>query len=334
MSEVKQNYETLGGSMLHRLIHRAFPNWFKFNSVYVMQPMYLPSMNVEIFKQLGTLDQYCLDPPAPPPKMTILNKHASISALLNDQANFKVKYGMKLSDLVFPDFMFMGDGPTHRANHAFVAERVMSPGMGTYAKSTEETMRKILARESYKLGEPFQVDITKESSLPFHYSCVVVLTSSPSSIARVVTTLVHADAFNLAVSENGNEEDTLSEREMHDCMATWIYFAIIDADIAESFNLRREAHVAFAKLKKSTESAVRKNGRVGGLIGNFFAAPNAPKDSLKAAGQKLTQDILGAGYSIESTATTLFTTAAGGIFSIPNTVSRFILSAASMRARR
>lgn len=150
--------------MLYRLIHRAFPKWFKFNSVYVMQPMYLPSMNAEIFKEFGTMDQYCLDPPAPPPKVTVLNSHAAISALLNDQANFKVKYGMQLPDLVFPEFMLQGDGRKNTDNHKFVGQCMMNVpgGMDLYAKSFDETTRKILARESYKLGDTFQVDITKE----------------------------------------------------------------------------------------------------------------------------------------------------------------------------
>lgn len=150
--------------MLYRLIHRAFPKWFKFNSVYVMQPMYLPSMNAAICKQFGTMDQFCLDPPAPPPKMTILNSQAAISALLNDQANFKVKYGMQLPDLVYPEYMLEGDGPKNTENHEFVARRLMNVpgGMDLYAKSFVETTRKILARESYKLGKMFQVDMTKE----------------------------------------------------------------------------------------------------------------------------------------------------------------------------
>ena len=41
----------------------------------------------------------------------------------------------------------------------------------------------------------------------------------------------------------------------------------------------------------------------------------------KEVGQKLTQDLLGAGYSVETTATTLFSTAAGGIANLPSTVS-------------
>ncbi len=137
MAEIKQNYKTLGGSMLYRLIHRAFPKWFKFNSVYVMQPMYLPSMNAKIFEEFGTMDQYCLDPPAPPPKVIVLNSHAAISALLDDQANFKVKYGMQLPDLVFSEYMLQGDGRKNRDNHKFVAQRMMNVPMGLelYAKS-------------------------------------------------------------------------------------------------------------------------------------------------------------------------------------------------------
>lgn len=132
---------------------------------------------------------------------------------------------------------------------------------------------------------------------------------------------VHAAMFNMSVSENGKEENTLSEPEMYSCIVNYLNYANIDADIAESWNLRRDAHEAFAKLKKTTEIAVRKHGRIGGLIGEFFAPSPAPKGSLLEVGQKLTQDLLGAGYSVEKTATTLFTTAAGGVANIPSTVS-------------
>lgn len=164
MAEVKQNYETLGGSMLYRLIQRAVPKWFKFNSIYVMQPMYLPSMNKEIAQQLNTIGQYSLDPPAPPSKTTVLSTYAAISAVLNDQANFKIKYGIQLPDLVFPEYMLSGDGPANRENHAFVVQRIfdVTGGLSLYAKAFEETTRNILARESYKLGPQYQVDITKE----------------------------------------------------------------------------------------------------------------------------------------------------------------------------
>lgn len=174
MAEVQQNYETLGGSMLYRLIQRAVPKWFKFDSIYVMQPMYLPSMNIEIAKEFNTIDQYSLDPPAPPRKITLLNTHAAMSALLNDQAHFKVKYGIQLPELVFADCMLQGDGSADRENHSFVAQRLMNVpgGLDLYAKAFDEAMRKILARESYKLGPQYQVDMTKEYviAVPFGFN--------------------------------------------------------------------------------------------------------------------------------------------------------------------
>ena len=142
------------------------------------------------------------------------------------------------------------------------------------------------------------------------------------SVARVVVVQNHSELLNLSLSENGKEDGTLSEEEMYRCMVNYLNYAIVDADIAESWNLRREAHEAFAKLKRTTECAVRKHGRIGGLVGNF---PPAPKGSLKEVGQKLTQDLLGAGYSVETTATTLLTTASGGISNVPSTVSRSTL---------
>lgn len=106
---------------------------------------------------------------------------------------------------------------------------------------------------------------------------------------------------------------------MYKCIVNYLNYANIDSDPAESWNLRREAHKSFARLKTSTENAIRKTGAAGGVIGKFFAS-TAPKGSLKEVGEKLTKDLLGAGYSMEKTATTLFTTAAGGVANIPSMV--------------
>lgn len=141
------------------------------------------------------------------------------------------------------------------------------------------------------------------------------------SVARVVTVLTHADFLNLSVDNASKTDEALTESDMYKHIVTYLNYANIDSDPAESWNLRRYAHISFGKLKTSTEAAIRKNGGVGGLIGKFFAAAEPPKGSLKEVGQKLTKDLLGAGYSIEKTATTLFTTAAGGIANIPSMVS-------------
>ena len=136
-----------------------------------------------------------------------------------------------------------------------------------------------------------------------------------------MTVLTHADFLNLSIDNDAKSDEGLSEEQMYKSIVDYLNYANIDSDPAESWNLRREAHKGFQRLKTSTESAVRKNGDVGGVIGKFFAASPPPKGSLKEVGQRLTRDLLGAGYSIEKTATTLFTTAAGGIANVPSMVS-------------
>ena len=141
------------------------------------------------------------------------------------------------------------------------------------------------------------------------------------SIARVVTVQTHAEFLNLSLYVKGENEDGLTEEDMYSCIVNYLNYANIDSDPAESWNLRRTARDSFKKLKVSTEDMVKKNARSGGLVGHFFAAAPAAKGSLREVGQKLTKDLLDKGYNIEKTATTLFTTAAGGIANIPSSVS-------------
>ena len=139
-----------------------------------------------------------------------------------------------------------------------------------------------------------------------------------------MTVQTHADFLNLSVHVKGAKEEndeSLSEEELHKCVVTYLNYANIDSDIAESWNLRREARQSFMKLKKSTEDMVKRSAPSGGLVGHFFAAAPAAKGSLREVGQNLTKDLLDKGYSVENTATTLFTTAAGGIANIPSTVN-------------
>ena len=166
MAEVQQDYLTLGGSVFYRLIQRAFPKWFKFNSIYVMQPMYLPKMNMEIFKQFGTIDQYSFDAPALPPNTTVFSTQAAISHVIDDKKNFRFGYIDKLPDSLSADFMTLGDCTSNKGNHAELAAQVRDHGgFGMFSKSIELKMRKVLAREAYKLRDLYQVDMTKEWAL-------------------------------------------------------------------------------------------------------------------------------------------------------------------------
>ena len=48
MHEVTSDPKILKGSVFHRLFQRAFPGYFKYNSIYLWQPLYTPAKNMEL----------------------------------------------------------------------------------------------------------------------------------------------------------------------------------------------------------------------------------------------------------------------------------------------
>lgn len=100
-NEVQQDYKTMGGSMLYKLIQRGIPGWFPFNSVAVMQPMYTKKANAAIAKELGTLAQFTLDDPKPPAKPVVVTTNASIREVLNNPKKYVVPWVPPLNAL-FP----------------------------------------------------------------------------------------------------------------------------------------------------------------------------------------------------------------------------------------
>lgn len=70
MHEVTSDPKMLKGSVFHRLFQRAFPGYFKYNSIYLWQPLYTPAKNMELAAEQGYLKDLAetpedLDPAIP-----------------------------------------------------------------------------------------------------------------------------------------------------------------------------------------------------------------------------------------------------------------------------
>ena len=131
---------------------------------------------------------------------------------------------------------------------------------------------------------------------------------------------MHSELLNLPLLSKGQSGDGLSEEDMYKHVSTLLQYVILDNDPAESWNLRKRARDGVKKLKAATEARVRQTSHMGGLVGAYFGTSVAPKGSLSEIGQNLTKKLLNSGYSVEDTATTLFTSAAGGVPNLPNSV--------------
>lgn len=149
--------------MFH-LILNAFPRWFKFNSVYAMQPFYTPTESHKIFTKFGKADLYSFDPPSfDPPPIPIVT-HAALKSILSDQKNFKVPWGARMASL--EDYMLAADHDTNTAQRALVASALYDVDGATqeFRDFTEQTTWMLLKRGSYGLGRHsvYQVDVVKE----------------------------------------------------------------------------------------------------------------------------------------------------------------------------
>ena len=167
ITEVAQDYDTLGGSKMYHLILNAFPSYFKYNSVYAMQPFYTPTESRKIFDKFGKSSLYSFDPPSKiAPPIPILT-HAGLKRVLNDQKNFKVPWGESMEALNNEhDFMLAGDLSSNTEQRNLVGDAIydVTGSRKQFKDYTEEITLKLLKREVYQLGKvPFnQVDIVRE----------------------------------------------------------------------------------------------------------------------------------------------------------------------------
>lgn len=149
---------------MYHLIINAFPKWFKFNSVYAMQPFYTPTESRKIFDKFGKSDLYSFDPPSfDSPPIPIVT-HAALKRVLADQKNFKVPWGARMASL--EDYMLAADGDSNTAQRALVANALYGVDGATqqFRDYSEQITLKLLKKRSYELGKKsvYQVDIVKE----------------------------------------------------------------------------------------------------------------------------------------------------------------------------
>jgi hypothetical protein len=160
--------------MFYKLIQRAFPGWFAFNSIYVMQPMFTPSKNQEIAEELGTIKMYSTNPPATPPALSLVTSHAVATAVQSNKQIFRVPWLKGLNDMFpgkksYESFMLGGDAESNAEQRKLV-ESVLYKGKDEFQKLLLESVvshgNKYLDKETLFKSKvdnaPRQIDVLRE----------------------------------------------------------------------------------------------------------------------------------------------------------------------------
>lgn len=155
--------------MFYKLFQRAFPGWFPYNSLHSTQPMFTRKMNEEIAREIGTIDQYSLDDPSPPPTPIVLTKYSPVTKVLSDQDNFHVIWAKYLNDMIpgkkYDSYMLGGDAPGNTAQRKLVSEIMFSPSefIQLLSQTSLHVGKELLDSETLNLGKDLnQLDIIRE----------------------------------------------------------------------------------------------------------------------------------------------------------------------------
>ncbi|KAI4268582.1 MAG: hypothetical protein LQ337_007756 [Flavoplaca oasis] len=192
MKEVSPDNDTLKSSVFHRLLQRAFPEWFPYDSIRFFHPFYTSEQNAEFAKKQGydsTFKMAANNPipaasqrkwnvegsePRKPHKPLLLTRYDEIKAVLSTGAD----------EILHPAFTDRSNLPTKVAM-ALSSIKAKSkkttnnccPADATITKEHfAQQMRAIVEREvitvyKNKANSTFQVDITRNVAIPVITRC-------------------------------------------------------------------------------------------------------------------------------------------------------------------
>jgi cytochrome P450 len=238
-NEIQYDTSVDDGAVMYKVILRAFPNFFKGNSVYAHFPFVIPSENLVILKSLGRADKYSWDKPARVPDLIVVKSYAAAKKILDDKTNWKVTWGEAITFLTSQpkkkngvDYCLAGDNPLNAASRVMVKKGLYPKDWQQEVKKFyEQTTTKLLKSYSYKVPgtKTYQVDIVRD-------------------VANLVNARFAASVFSLPIKTEETPKGLYTEQEMYQVLCLCFICIFFDVDVAKSFQTREAAHMLAQQL--------------------------------------------------------------------------------------
>ncbi|KAF2265211.1 heme peroxidase [Lojkania enalia] len=310
ITEVAQDYKTLGGSMYYKLIQRAFPGWFPYNSLHIMQPFFTKEKNEEIAKKIGAIQFYTKANPKRPTVPRIIMSHSTIRKILADQQSFGVPWLPALNDLFpgekdYSSFMLGGDQPANTIQRNLVGDLIYGPKefQKLLADSIVTSAKKYLAMEEFAIGgRTKQIDILRDVAIP-------------------VNAHMLADLFSLDLKSYENPYGSLTIAELYRHLLNVRIWGFNNNDPAMAWRRRQWAREGAEVLTKTTKEVVdsisieaKATGFFGWLFSKRQSRPDRSKSgTLRWYGRQIVKELLAAGKTEAEAADICWLTALAGV---------------------
>ncbi|VBB80807.1 Putative linoleate diol synthase with cytochrome P450 domain [Podospora comata] len=249
-NEVQYDLNINHGCVFYKLFLRAFPNHFKYNSVYAHYPMVTPSENSKILKDLKRAHLFDFSRPGRIATPTEVTSYDGAQRILAAEDKFKSTWNAGVAGIrakASPELS--GDAAVHDRHRTTASRSLFTPELGTQIKAFYESLTdKLLTTKSYTLvpGSKF-ADIVRD-------------------IANIVPTHFAASVFGLPLTTKENSKGIYTEHELYAVLQIIASALFVDSEPVKLFPV--------------VEAAKTVAGQLGTLVDKTVKSPKAAKNSV------------------------------------------------------
>ncbi|KAL5603616.1 hypothetical protein FOVSG1_006366 [Fusarium oxysporum f. sp. vasinfectum] len=291
-NEASSNYDVAGGGVMYKLLMRAFPGWYRANSVFALYPFTTPEGNKEIFDKIGTSQDLDFNKPmfiGPPKPITTWQ---GVVNALESQAQFRVPWGQHTFQLTHHDYMLSGDSPANAQQRTEVQKCLYSPenGLEQVKQFYEQVTANLIRQNSRRIGGSYQIDVVKD-------------------IGNIAHAKFVGHFFSIPLKSNGGGPDSYTEETLADALRNLFGYVFLGLDTAKSFKNRIVAAKETKRMGEVMQEVVTNiKSRHFPSLGQLFHINSA--NTLGSYGEQLVERLLHAGQSVDETVWTIIPTAA------------------------
>ncbi|KAF2638101.1 heme peroxidase [Massarina eburnea CBS 473.64] len=285
------------GTTIYRLLQRAYPGWYRSNSVYALFPLTIPSENRAILAARGLEAGYDYDRPTFVPQPVPILSWSGAKDVLKDQESFKVPWGKHVGELINHDWMLSGDKPWNAGQKKVCLHALYDPVQGLdqirdfYNTVTDDLVK----TKSIKLRDRYQIDLVRDVAIPSH-------------------AIVTAHIWGIPLKDDEQEKGVgFTPTKLYEAMANVFWYTFLDIDAAQTPAVRVAAKEATDALATAVTSAVIDvyGGDHSYLKSVFSQMQGEKRDpALPEFGPKLIQRLFDQGLSLEEVVWTIVPTSA------------------------
>ncbi|RAQ99836.1 heme peroxidase [Stemphylium lycopersici] len=267
------------GCVFYKLFLRAFPQHFKYNSVYAHYPLTIPSAMQTALKDLKKDHLYDFSKPTATPHPHLIKEYKLATEIMKDQSTFKVVWGKAMEYIMGPaaaDFMLAGDGPKNTSSRKMMSKALYISEWDKEVRNyyTLKT-RELLKEKGAKIADFNQVDIIRDvGNLAHVHFC--------------------SELFMLPLKTDERPHGIFTEAELYLIMSSVFALIFFDADPASSFPLHVKARKATQLLGSVVEANVKAIAN-SGILSSIMQAIWPHETALSSYGTHMIKRLLETG---------------------------------------